>query len=96
MAGTFADSITGAGSLLIDVPSSAQTFSGSNSYTGLTLVNRGTLIQSGGSSTSPVTVADGAPYVVTGGAELDLSGGAITAETGGVVHSWTPPSPEPA
>ena len=52
----------------------------------MTLVNRGTLIQSGGSNTSPVTVADGASYVVTGGAELDLSGGAITAETGGVVH----------
>lgn len=86
MTGTFADSITGVGSVLIDAPLSIQTFSGNNSYTGLTLVNQGTLIQSGGSSTSPVTVSSGASYVVTAGAELDLSGGAITAETGALVQ----------
>ena len=86
MTGTFADSITGAGSVLIDAPGGTQTFTGSNSYTGATLVNSGTLIQSGGSSTSPVTVANGALYFLTGAANLNLSGGSITAQAGGQVR----------
>jgi autotransporter-associated beta strand protein len=78
--GTFLGSIgDGSGVMaLVKVGSGAITFAGTNSYSGDTLVEKGTLLINGLSSLSPITVSNGATLGGTG-----IIGGTVNIASGG-------------
>jgi len=86
--GTYAGTLSGAGSLTMSGNGSTQTLTGANTYTGPTLVSAGSLVQSGGTNNSRITVSSGGTFTADNGAALTPLGGfgALTAQSGGTVQ----------